>query len=70
MVVAWMWICVQAENLRQQTLHRLHQVLTTRQMAHSLLAMADYFHRLRALSSLWVSRARTPPEHHHGGPHN
>ncbi|XP_047051735.1 transcription factor TGA2-like [Lolium rigidum] len=60
----------QAENLRQQTLHRLHQVLTTRQMARSLLAMADYFHRLRALSSLWVSRARTPPEHHHGGPHN
>ncbi|CAM0951998.1 unnamed protein product [Alopecurus aequalis] len=61
----------QAENLRQQTLHRLHQVLTTRQMARSLLAMADYFHRLRALSSLWVSRARTPPDNHHGhaGPH-
>jgi len=60
----------QAENLRQQTLHRLHQVLTTRQMARSLLAMADYFHRLRALSSLWVSRARTPPDQqHHGGPH-
>lgn len=46
----------QAENLRQQTLHRLHQVLTTRQMARSLLAVSDYFHRLRTLSSLWVTR--------------
>ncbi|PWZ14054.1 bZIP transcription factor TGA10 [Zea mays] len=52
----------QAENLRQQTLHRLHQVLTTRQMARSLLAVSDYFHRLRTLSSLWVTRPRAPQE--------
>ncbi|KAJ1290187.1 hypothetical protein BS78_02G224200 [Paspalum vaginatum] len=52
----------QAENLRQQTLHRLHQILTTRQMARSLLAVSDYFHRLRTLSSLWVTRPRAPQE--------
>ncbi|KAK3130402.1 hypothetical protein QOZ80_6BG0493040 [Eleusine coracana subsp. coracana] len=50
----------QAENLRQQTLHRLHQILTTRQMARSLLAVSDYFHRLRTLSSLWITRPRAP----------
>jgi transcription factor TGA len=49
---------MQGERLRQQTLHRLHQILTTRQMARSLLAVSDYFHRLRTLSSLWVTRPR------------
>ncbi|XP_074564904.1 bZIP transcription factor TGA10-like [Curcuma longa] len=48
----------QAENLRQQTLQRLQEMLTMRQMARSLLAVAEYFHRLRALSSLWLSRPR------------
>ncbi|XP_010265827.1 PREDICTED: transcription factor TGA2.3-like [Nelumbo nucifera] len=48
----------QADNLRQQTLHRLHQILTTRQAARCFLAIAEYFHRLRALSSLWLSRPR------------
>ncbi|XP_044480458.1 bZIP transcription factor TGA10-like [Mangifera indica] len=48
----------QADNLRHQTLHRLHQLLTTRQAARCLLAIAEYFHRLRALSSLWVARPR------------
>jgi transcription factor TGA len=48
----------QADNLRHQTLHRLHQLLTSRQMARCLLAIAEYFHRLRALSSLWLTRPR------------
>ncbi|XP_057783499.1 bZIP transcription factor TGA10 [Salvia miltiorrhiza] len=48
----------QADNLRHQTIHRLHQVLTTRQAARCFLAIAEYFHRLRALSSLWVARPR------------
>ncbi|ONK68538.1 uncharacterized protein A4U43_C05F12980 [Asparagus officinalis] len=48
----------QADNLRQQTLHRLHQILTTRQSARCFLAIAEYFHRLRALSSLWMARPR------------
>ncbi|XP_066394563.1 bZIP transcription factor TGA10-like isoform X2 [Miscanthus floridulus] len=56
----------QAENLRQQTLHRLHQILTTWQMARSLLAVSDYFHRLRTLSSLWVTRPRAPQEQQQG----
>ncbi|KAL3841219.1 hypothetical protein ACJIZ3_025810 [Penstemon smallii] len=49
----------QADNLRHQTLHRLHQILTIRQAARCFLAIAEYFHRLRALSSLWL--ARPPP---------
>ncbi|XP_028787239.1 bZIP transcription factor TGA10-like, partial [Neltuma alba] len=48
----------QADNLRQQTIHRLHEILTTRQAARCMLAIAEYFHRLRALSSLWMGRPR------------
>ncbi|MCD9640210.1 bZIP transcription factor tga10 [Datura stramonium] len=48
----------QADNLRHQTIHRLHQILTTRQAARCFLAIGDYFHRLRALSSLWLARPR------------
>ncbi|KAL2320833.1 hypothetical protein Fmac_029802 [Flemingia macrophylla] len=48
----------QADNLRHQTIHRLHQILTTRQAARCFLAIAEYSHRLRALSSLWVARPR------------
>lgn len=49
---------LQADNLRQQTLHQLNRILTTRQGARSLLVIGDYFSRLRALSSLWVARPR------------
>lgn len=52
-LVAW-----QADNLRQQTLQQMHRILTTRQAARGLLAMGDYFARLRALSSLWSARPR------------
>ncbi|KAB5551695.1 hypothetical protein DKX38_009006 [Salix brachista] len=45
-----------ADNLRQQTLEQLHRILTTRQSARALLAIHDYFSRLRALSSLWLAR--------------
>nr|AKK31758.1 bZIP1 [Boehmeria nivea] len=48
----------QAGNLRQQTLQQLHRILTTRQSARALLAINDYFSRLRALSSLWLARPR------------
>ncbi|KAI8525996.1 hypothetical protein RHMOL_Rhmol13G0274100 [Rhododendron molle] len=47
-----------ADNLRQQTLQQLHRILTTRQSARALLAINDYFSRLRALSSLWLARPR------------
>ena len=65
--MGWM----QAEKLRQQMLHRLHQVLTARQMARSLLAVSDYFHRLRVLSSFWVNRNRMAPQDQQleAGPH-
>ncbi|XP_075103278.1 TGACG-sequence-specific DNA-binding protein TGA-2.1-like [Nicotiana tabacum] len=48
----------QADNLRQQTLQQMHRVLTTRQSARALLAINEYFSRLRALSSLWLARPR------------
>jgi transcription factor TGA len=58
-------VCMQANGLRQQTLHKLHHILTTGQAARGLLAIADYFHRLRALSTLWVARPRQQDD---GGP--
>ncbi|KAG0484000.1 hypothetical protein HPP92_012084 [Vanilla planifolia] len=48
----------QADILRQQTLQQMHRILTTRQSARALLAINDYFSRLRALSSLWLARPR------------
>lgn len=48
----------QADSLRQQAMHRLNQMLTTRQAARCFLAMTEHFHRLRALSSLWLARPR------------
>ncbi|CAK8543081.1 unnamed protein product [Lathyrus sativus] len=48
----------QADNLRQQTLQQMLRILTTRQSARALLAISDYFARLRALSSLWLARPR------------
>ncbi|KAJ1264762.1 hypothetical protein BS78_08G026300 [Paspalum vaginatum] len=49
---------IQADNLRQQTLHQMHRILTVRQAARCFLAIGEYHNRLRALSSLWVSRPR------------
>lgn len=51
----------QADALRMQTLHRLPQLLTARQSARCFLAIADYSHRLRALSELWHTRLRQEP---------
>ncbi|KAK9723802.1 hypothetical protein RND81_05G026400 [Saponaria officinalis] len=50
----------QADHLREQTLQLMHRILTPRQAARGLLALGDYFHRLRALSSLWTARPRDP----------
>ncbi|PSS19540.1 Transcription factor like [Actinidia chinensis var. chinensis] len=50
----------QADHLRQQTLHQLSRILTIRQTARGLLALGEYFQRLRALSLLWASRPREP----------
>ncbi|KAJ9544030.1 hypothetical protein OSB04_023737 [Centaurea solstitialis] len=46
----------QADHLREKTLQQMHTILTTRQSARALLAIYDYFSRLRALSSLWLAR--------------
>ncbi|KAL5583041.1 hypothetical protein UlMin_015483 [Ulmus minor] len=48
----------QGDNLRQQTLHQLRRTLTVRQAARCFLVIAEYYGRLRALSSLWASRPR------------
>ncbi|XP_044475914.1 transcription factor TGA7-like isoform X2 [Mangifera indica] len=50
----------QADHLRQQTMQQMSRILTTRQAARALLALGEYFHRLRALSSLWAARPREP----------
>ncbi|KAG6714912.1 hypothetical protein I3842_05G224900 [Carya illinoinensis] len=50
----------QADHLRQQTLQQMSRILTTHQAARGLLALGEYFHRLRALSSLWAARPREP----------
>jgi hypothetical protein len=39
----------QADNLRQQTLHQMHRILTIRQAARYFLAIGEYQNRLRAL---------------------
>lgn len=46
----------QADALRLQVLHRLPQILTSRQAVRCFLAIADYSQRLRALSSLWLAQ--------------
>ncbi|KAG8068498.1 hypothetical protein GUJ93_ZPchr0005g15371 [Zizania palustris] len=46
----------QADNLRQETLHHMRRILTTRQTARCFLSIGEYHRRLRALSSLWASR--------------
>ncbi|XP_012699864.1 transcription factor TGAL5 isoform X3 [Setaria italica] len=46
----------QADNLRQQTLHHMRRLLTTRQTARCFLSIGEYHRRLRALSSVWASR--------------
>lgn len=51
---------VQADHLREQTLQLMYRILTPCQAARGLLALGEYFHRLRALSTLWVARPRDP----------
>ncbi|GAB2283474.1 Transcription factor tga4 [Dionaea muscipula] len=46
----------QADHLRKETLQQMHRLLTTRQAARGLLALGEYFQRLRMLSSLWAVR--------------
>lgn len=50
----------QADHLRQQTLQQMSRILSTHQAARGFLALGEYFHRLRALSSLWTARPREP----------
>nr|WPN86199.1 TGA1 [Eucommia ulmoides] len=50
----------QADHLRQETLQQMCRILTPRQAARALLALGEYFQRLRALSSLWATRHREP----------
>ncbi|XP_022751039.1 transcription factor TGA1-like [Durio zibethinus] len=50
----------QADHLQQETLNQMSRILTTRQAARGLLALGEYFQRLRALSTLWATRPREP----------
>ncbi|CAM0954880.1 unnamed protein product [Alopecurus aequalis] len=49
----------QADDLRMRILQEVQGILTTRQCARAVLAISDYFCRLRALSSVWISRPST-----------
>ncbi|KAL3591632.1 hypothetical protein D5086_010272 [Populus alba] len=51
---------LQADHLRQETLQQMSRILTTRQAARGLLALGEYFQRLRYLSSLWATRPCEP----------
>ncbi|XP_038697236.1 transcription factor TGA1-like isoform X2 [Tripterygium wilfordii] len=55
-LVALVRFVEQADYLRQETLQQMSRILTTRQAARGLLALGEYFKRLRALSSLWATR--------------
>jgi transcription factor TGA len=44
-----------------QALQALRQILTARQATRCLVAVDDYFCRLRALSTLWTT-SRTAPQ--------
>lgn len=50
----------QADHIRLETLRQMFRILTVRQAARGLLALGEYFERLRALSSLWATRPREP----------
>ncbi|GAU49877.1 hypothetical protein TSUD_408160 [Trifolium subterraneum] len=46
----------QADHLRKETLIHMSRILSTHQAARGLIALGEYFHRLRTLGSLWTSR--------------
>ncbi|XP_024976941.1 transcription factor TGA3 [Cynara cardunculus var. scolymus] len=46
----------QADHLRYRTLQQMSRILTVRQAARGLVALGEYFQRLRVLNSLWSSR--------------
>lgn len=50
----------QADFIRQVALQQMVSILTTCQAARGLLALGEYFQRLRALSTLWTNRGREP----------
>ncbi|KAK9073016.1 hypothetical protein SSX86_007338 [Deinandra increscens subsp. villosa] len=50
----------QADHLRQQVLQQMSRILTPHQAARGLVALGEYFQRLRALNSLWSARFREP----------
>ncbi|KAK6792033.1 hypothetical protein RDI58_011114 [Solanum bulbocastanum] len=50
----------QADHLRQETLLQMSCILAAHQSAQGLLALGEYFKRLRALSSLWAGRLSEP----------
>ncbi|KAH1135064.1 hypothetical protein GLYMA_05G182500v4 [Glycine max] len=50
----------QADHLRQETLRQMYRILTIRQTGRFLLALGEYFQRLRALSKLWINRPQFP----------
>ncbi|KAI4385222.1 hypothetical protein MLD38_003275 [Melastoma candidum] len=50
----------QADHIRHETLWQMSRVLTIHGVARGLIALGEYFERLRALSQLWASRRQDP----------
>ncbi|CAA2978578.1 transcription factor TGA1 isoform X1 [Olea europaea subsp. europaea] len=50
----------QADHLRRETLQQISLIINIHQAARGLLALGEYFQRLRVLSSLWASCPREP----------
>ncbi|XP_057531989.1 transcription factor TGA3-like [Amaranthus tricolor] len=48
----------QADHLREQALRQMSRILTPRQAARGMVALGEYFHRMRTLSTLWSARPR------------
>ncbi|KAK4797671.1 hypothetical protein SAY86_029997 [Trapa natans] len=50
----------QADHIRKETLNQVPRILTIEQTARSMLALGEYFQRLRALSTIWSTRPLQP----------
>jgi len=50
------FLSLQADHLRQETLVQMSRILTIRQAAHGLLTMGGYFHLLRNFRTRLMSK--------------
>ena len=49
---------IQLEKLREDTFKNFHGILKTRQFALAMIAIYDYFSKIKVLSNLWSARPK------------